>query len=70
MEQDLSDNIQKISDGFKIVSMKMKNATTGKVLWECDDWNLSSDEVKDVRFPIEMLSCESISREIVFKSEE
>eukprot|EP00347_Sterkiella_histriomuscorum_P006521 403352450 len=62
--------IRKITEGFKIVSMKMKNASNGRVLWESDDWNLSEDEVKDVKFPREMLQCSEVSREIVFKSEE
>ena len=50
--------------------MKMKNAATGEVLWECSDWELSEGEVKDVKFPKEMLTCSEVSREIVFKSDE
>jgi hypothetical protein len=48
--------------------MKMKNANNGLVLWECDDWNLTESEVKDVIFPRSMLECPEISREIVFSN--
>ncbi|TNV75445.1 hypothetical protein FGO68_gene17304 [Halteria grandinella] len=64
------EEVQRISDGFKIISMKMKNAATGEVLWQCDDWNLREGEVKDVRFPKKILECSEVSRELVFQSGE
>ena len=33
--------MKKIGQGFKIVSMNMANAATGKVLWQCNDWDMS-----------------------------
>ena len=57
-EDDSLSKIKKIAAGFKIVQMKMKNAATGKVLWECNDWDVREGVVKDVHFPREMLECE------------
>lgn len=34
--------IEKISKGYKINFMKMKDASSGKVMWEKNDWNLEN----------------------------
>ena len=49
--------------------MKMKNAEeNGKVLWMCDKWNMSSNEVQVVKFPKEMLKYSVLGREMCFYS--
>ncbi|CDW89065.1 retinal rod rhodopsin-sensitive cgmp 3-cyclic phosphodiesterase subunit delta [Stylonychia lemnae] len=68
--QDQHNQLKKIAEGFKIVSLKMKNAANGQVLYESSEWDLSENEVKDVRFPKEMLQCTELSRELVFESRE
>ena len=40
------------------------------MLWQCDDWELSETDEKQVTFPKAILQCEEVSREIVFYSEE
>eukprot|EP00736_Rhodelphis_marinus_P008851 Rmarinus@m.8153 len=59
---------QKFADGFKIVSMTMRDAATGKIMWETQDWDLSKENV--ARIPAEILKCQEVSREIVFSSAE
>ena len=46
----------------------MKDAEKGTVLWESNQWDLSSSEEVKVEFPAGMLSCTAIGREIVFFS--
>ena len=69
-DANFAEKLKKIGDGFKIVSMSMKNAGTGKVLWTCDSWDMTEGVEKAVRFPKEVLECEEISREMVFSSDE
>jgi retinal rod rhodopsin-sensitive cGMP 3',5'-cyclic phosphodiesterase subunit delta len=62
-----SNKYQLTKKGFKINWMKMKDGTTGKVLWECKEWDLDSEN-KTEKFPKEMLKCKEVIREINFSS--
>ena len=62
-----SDKYHLIKKGFRINWMKMKDGTTGKVLWESKEWDLDSEN-KTENFPKEMLKCKEIVREINFSS--
>jgi retinal rod rhodopsin-sensitive cGMP 3',5'-cyclic phosphodiesterase subunit delta len=62
-------NLQKIQKGFKINSMKMKNAENAKVLWECKEWDISIEK-KSESLPKEILKCKEVVREINFSSVE
>ena len=53
---------------FTIVSMRMKDGEKGNVLWEESEWDLTSDEEKECRFPKQMLECKAVGREITFFS--
>ena len=53
-------------NGFKINWMKMKNADTQKLLWECEQWDHNWDKTE--RFPKEILECKWVSLEINFSS--
>ena len=53
---------------FRIVSMRMKDAEKGQVLWEEDNWDLATDDEKQCSFPKEMLACTAVGREITFFS--
>eukprot|EP01032_Pedospumella_encystans_P020085 gene20085-22830_t len=58
--------------GFKIVSMNMKDMETGKELWKAKNWtaeDMFHNEIKE-EIPKEVLKCKAISREITFHSEE
>ena len=58
-----------IAEGeFRIEALRMKDADLGSVLWESADWNLASDEEQKVEFPVAMLGCKAIGREMVFYS--
>ncbi len=66
----VEDKLKHISEGFRIVEMKMRNAKTNEVFWRSDEWsNLQDGSEKTVHFPSKMLECEEVSREIVFYSE-
>jgi retinal rod rhodopsin-sensitive cGMP 3',5'-cyclic phosphodiesterase subunit delta len=62
------DRIDKIKEGFKINWMKMKDASTGKVMWECHGYDLSKNNNENL--PKEILECSEIVREINFSSKE
>ena len=53
---------------FRIEAIRMKDAEQGQVLWENNEWDLTSNEEQKVEFPATMLSCRAIGREIVFYS--
>ena len=51
----LGERLLRIGSGFKILSMNMRDASTGKVLWQCDDWDMAEGVEKQVHFPKELL---------------
>ena len=53
---------------FTIVSMRMKDAEKGSVLWEEAEWDLTTDAEKECKFPKQMLECKAVGREITFFS--
>ncbi|CAI2383690.1 unnamed protein product [Moneuplotes crassus] len=53
-------------EGFKINWMKMKDAETQKLLWECQEWDHNCELTE--RFPKEILECKCVSLEINFSS--
>jgi retinal rod rhodopsin-sensitive cGMP 3',5'-cyclic phosphodiesterase subunit delta len=61
--------LQKIREGFKINSMRMKDGSNGKVMWECKEWDLSQQNNTE-NLPKELLQCHEVVREINFSSME
>mmetsp|Transcript_16973 Transcript_16973/g.55527 ORF Transcript_16973/g.55527 Transcript_16973/m.55527 type:complete len:156 (+) Transcript_16973:142-609(+) len=60
-----------ICDGFAIVSMNMRDATTGKIVWEETKWpNDWQREEVAAHIPASILQCSEVSRELVFSSKE
>jgi retinal rod rhodopsin-sensitive cGMP 3',5'-cyclic phosphodiesterase subunit delta len=59
--------LQKIREGFKINSMKMKDGQNGKTMWETKDWDLSQEH-KTENLPKELLECAEVVREVNFSS--
>jgi len=60
---------RKIMDGFKINSMCMKDAETGKIHWKCDTWDNNVLEKTEI-LSKELLKCKEVTREINFSSAE
>eukprot|EP00742_Colponemidia_sp_Colp-10_P003414 GILJ01003635.1.p1 GENE.GILJ01003635.1~~GILJ01003635.1.p1 ORF type:complete len:158 (-),score=11.47 GILJ01003635.1:119-592(-) len=58
-----------IMDGFRINWMNMRDAHTGRIMWESGEWDNLQDELV-ARVPKEILNCRVISREINFSSVE
>ena len=46
----------------------MKNAETGKVIYERDSWDMTTNELQNVEFPKEVLECGVLGREMCFHS--
>ena len=79
MSQDLTKYIEISSDpkakeilnGFKLISLTLKNADTGEKVWSSQDWG--SDvftTVKEAHLPARMLSFPAVGREIIFSTEQ
>ena len=61
--------------GIQIKHLRMKDETTGEVFMDDNKWhegnqNLQEGQVREVRFPRSMLQSKTISRMLVFKSQE
>eukprot|EP01040_Poterioochromonas_malhamensis_P009413 gene9411-10221_t len=58
--------------GFRILSMNMRDATTGRLVWRSADWNVQEMFEKEIaeEIPKEILRCRIVSREIIFTSKE
>lgn len=59
-----------ILNGFKFHSMNLRDASSGKILWQSSDDFSSPDVEHEARVPKRILQCRSVSREITFSSEE
>eukprot|EP00041_Stephanoeca_diplocostata_P000394 m.14535 g.14535 ORF g.14535 m.14535 type:complete len:159 (+) comp10467_c0_seq2:146-622(+) len=61
---------QKILSGFKLNFMNLRDADSGKILWQ-DSEDLSVPDVEhEARVPKKVLKCRAVSRELNFSSEE
>ena len=67
IEEDI--NIDLIKEGFKIVSLSIKDGDGGKVLWESKSYNLNNIETEE-HLPKEILTCKEVIREVKFYSKE
>ena len=60
---------QEILSGFKLLSMNMRDGTTGKMIWESSNWGPDMFDKEMVEnIPKEILQCRQVSREINFSS--
>lgn len=55
-------------EGFKLNWMNLRDAESGKVLWQGDEDMSKSEKEYEARVPKKILKCKSISREINFSS--
>lgn len=56
--------------GFRVNWMNMRDAYTGKMLWERRDWDDMYDGEVEARVPESILACRAVSREVNFYSKE
>lgn len=56
--------------GFRLNWMNLRDADSGKVLWQGDEDLTAADKEHEARVPKKILKCKSISREINFSSEQ
>mmetsp|Transcript_20453 Transcript_20453/g.25407 ORF Transcript_20453/g.25407 Transcript_20453/m.25407 type:complete len:140 (-) Transcript_20453:974-1393(-) len=55
--------------GFVVNWMNMRDAFTGRILWEqSDDWENMYDKEIEAHVPAEILKCKAVSREVNFSS--
>jgi len=57
-----------LNAGFKLNFMNMRDAESGKVLWQ-EDEDLCRGDEHEARIPKKILKCKSVSRELNFSSE-
>ena len=63
------ESFEKIKSGFKINLIQMKDGDSGKMMWDCKDWDLSSSN-QTVKISKELLKCKIIKRNVNFSSVE
>lgn len=71
LSDDEQENIHCIIDGFKIVSMDMRDSSSkNKVLWQSTTEfnNLAQADTIDIRLPKQVLKCKAVSRTMTFSS--
>ena len=63
------ESFEKIKNGFKTNLIQMKDGDSGKMMWDCKDWDLSSSN-QTVKISKELLKCKIIKRNVNFSSVE
>jgi retinal rod rhodopsin-sensitive cGMP 3',5'-cyclic phosphodiesterase subunit delta len=62
---------QSILRGFRINSMRMRDAVTGRLMWVSGDWGDDMfEQEKIARVPASILNCRAVAREVNFSSDE
>lgn len=64
-----ANRLDMIRQGFSINWMNMRDATTGQILWQSEDWDFSRGET-EAQVPHQILQCKAVSRELNFSSVE
>jgi len=57
-----------ILSGFRVNWMNLRDADTGKILWQGNTDLAAGDEVHEARVPKKILKCRAVSRELNFSS--
>ena len=67
-----STRAKRICEGFYINWMNMRDADSGRVVWDSGDWSKMElfERERRAHIPKEILKCRAVSREINFSSEE
>jgi len=67
---EMEERRKKIIEGFKINSMNMRDAETGKIVWEQEKWDNAFDEEMEIHIPASILRLKAVSREMNFSCRE
>ncbi|XP_063723024.1 retinal rod rhodopsin-sensitive cGMP 3',5'-cyclic phosphodiesterase subunit delta-like [Symsagittifera roscoffensis] len=62
--------VDKIRKGFKLNWMNLRDADTGKVMWQGNEDLSLPDKEHEARVPKRILKCKTVSREVNFSSKE
>jgi len=65
-----AEHARRIVEGFLINSMHMRDAVSGKLLWEQGGWHDIFRRDMDIHVPSSVLRCKAVSREMNFTSME
>ncbi len=65
-----SGKAEKILEGFRLNWMNLRDADTGKILWQGNEDLSVPDTEHEARVPKKILKCRAVSREINFSSME
>jgi len=66
-----NEQARRIVDGFRINFMNMRDARTGRILWESGAWNEAMwDQELEAHVPSSILKCRAVAREVNFTSVE
>ncbi|KAL5490866.1 hypothetical protein EMCRGX_G016058 [Ephydatia muelleri] len=65
-----SDRAKMIVRGFKLNWMNLRDAESGKILWQSNDDLSQPGAEHEARVPKKVLKCKAVSREINFSSEQ
>ncbi|XP_041973194.1 retinal rod rhodopsin-sensitive cGMP 3',5'-cyclic phosphodiesterase subunit delta [Aricia agestis] len=68
MEETKQDRVETILNGFQLNWMNLRDADTGKILWQNNEDMSSPDVEHEARVPKRILKCRSVSREMNFSS--
>uniref|UniRef100_A0AC35G9K6 Phosphodiesterase delta-like protein n=1 Tax=Panagrolaimus sp. PS1159 TaxID=55785 RepID=A0AC35G9K6_9BILA len=66
----MPEKAEEILKGFKLNWMNLRDAETGRVLWQSDENLANPEKIHEARIPKSILKCKSISREINFTSQQ
>jgi len=61
---------QEILKGFKLNWMNLRDADSGKILWQSSDDLSAPDAEHEARVPKKILKCRAVARELNFSSQE
>lgn len=64
------EKVRSIMDGFHLNWMNLRDATSGKVLWQGTEDLSKPEKEHEARVPKKILKCKAVSREINFSSKE
>jgi retinal rod rhodopsin-sensitive cGMP 3',5'-cyclic phosphodiesterase subunit delta len=65
----INDRAEEILSGFKLNWLNLRDAESGKVLWQSTEDFSDSARVHEAKIPKSVLKCKAVSREINFTSE-
>ncbi|XP_075244259.1 retinal rod rhodopsin-sensitive cGMP 3',5'-cyclic phosphodiesterase subunit delta-like [Convolutriloba macropyga] len=66
----MATEVEDIRRGFKLNWMNLRDAESGKIMWQGNDDLSLPDKEHEARVPKRILKCRSVSREVNFSSKE